>query len=357
MFLNGFQSTTLLKVDVKSYLSNRQQYVSINGFESSKLDVKCGVPQGSTLGPLLFLLYINDLNFSLKKSIASHFADDTCITYASKKMKSLETVLNQDLKLTSDWLKANRLSLNVDKTKLLIFKSKQKRLDNNNFSIKINGSKIEPTDHVKYLGLYLDKNLSWNAQVNQLTKKLSRSNGILCKLRHLVPKKIIISVYYAIFYSHLLYGCPVWSLTTENMFNSITVLQKKCIRIMNFAPFNSHTNDLFADNNILKFKDIIQMEQIKLVYEYKNNNLPIELNNLFKLNSDVHSHFTRNVANEGLHIPQIFTTIFGEKSLKYSAAVNWNRFIDQHKGINNFKSVGALSTYLKNFFLSVYKDK
>ena len=94
--------------------------MSIHGFESSKLDITYGVPQGSTLGPLLFLLYINDLRFSLKRSIASHFADYMSITYASKKMKSLETVLNQDLKMTSDWLKANILSLNVDKSKLII---------------------------------------------------------------------------------------------------------------------------------------------------------------------------------------------------------------------------------------------
>ena len=147
---------------IKSFLSNRQQYVSINGFDSCKLDIKCGVPQGSTLGPLLFLLYINDLRLALTKSITSHFADDTCIMYANKKMKSLETVLNLDLKITSDWLKANKLSLNVDKSKLVIFKSKQKRFDNNDISIKLNGCKLNPTDHVKYLGLYLDKNLNWN---------------------------------------------------------------------------------------------------------------------------------------------------------------------------------------------------
>ena len=87
---------------IKSFLSNRQQYVSINGLDSCKLDVKCGVPQGSTLGPLLFLLYINDLQLSMNKSTASHFADDTCITYADKKMKSLEVILNQDLKITCD---------------------------------------------------------------------------------------------------------------------------------------------------------------------------------------------------------------------------------------------------------------
>ena len=110
----GFRGNSQLLI--KSFLSNRQQYVSINRFDSSKLDIHCGVPQGSILGPLLFLLYINDLRF----------ADDMCILYASNKLKSIETVLNCDLKLISDWLKANRLSLNVDNSKLLMFKSKQR---------------------------------------------------------------------------------------------------------------------------------------------------------------------------------------------------------------------------------------
>ena len=341
---------------IKSFLSNRQQYVSINGFDSPKLEVKCGVPQGSTLGPLLFLLYINDLRLNLIKSSCSHFADDTCITYANRKMKSLETVLNQDLNITSDWMKANRLSLNVDKSKLIIFKSRQKKFDNNNISIKLNGSKLDPIDHVKYLGLYLDRNLSWNVQIKHLSNQLSRSNGILCKLRHFVPKKTLISVYYSIFYSHMLYGCPIWSLTSLNNLNSITVLQKRCIRIMNFAPFNSHSNDLFAENNILKFNDIIQIEQLKLVYDFKNKNLPDELLTLFNLNSDIHSHFTRNAANVGLHVPQINSTNFGERSLKYTASINWNNFVKYHKEIIDFKSIRSLKKYLNNYFLSLYKD-
>ena len=90
---------------------------------------------------------------------------------------------------------------------------------------------------------------------------------------------------------------------------------------MNVAPFNSRTNDLFVNYNILKFKDIIHMEQIKIAYKFINKCLPVELLNVFKLNSDVHSHLTRNVANKGLQFPQIYTTSFGKKSLKYSAAV------------------------------------
>ena len=103
----GFRGNSHLLI--KSFLSNRKQFVSINGFNSSHLEITCGVPQGSTLGPLLFLLYINDLNFSLTNAISSHFADDTCIMFGSSKPKTLETVLNCDLKKISDWLKANRL--------------------------------------------------------------------------------------------------------------------------------------------------------------------------------------------------------------------------------------------------------
>ena len=114
-------------------------------------------------------------------------------------------------------------------------------------------AKWNSLNSVKYLGLYLDENLSWSVHINQLSKKLSRYNGILSKVRYFLPERTIISLYYAIFYSHLPHGCPVWSLATENMLNTITVLQKKCARIMNFAPFNSHTNDLFVSNNILKF--------------------------------------------------------------------------------------------------------
>ena len=340
---------------IQSFLSNRHQYVTINGFDSSQLEIKCGVPQGSTLGPLLFLLYINDLRYSLKKSIASHFADDTSITFSSKKIKTVETILNTDLKSISDWLKANRLSLNVDKSKLLIFRSKQRKLDLNNISIKIEGSRLIPCDSVKYLGLYLDKNLSWDFHVNQLSKKLSRTNGILSKIRHFVTMKILISLYYSIFYSHILYGCSVWSMTTKSNLDIITVLQKKCIRIMNHAPFNSHTNELFIKNELIKLEDIIKIEQLKLVFDFKIKKLPIDLKNLFQLNSEIHTHLTRNVINEGIYVPQINTSSYGNNSIRYSAPVIWNALIKNSNEINNIKTLLKLKLYLKNYYLSKYK--
>ena len=350
----GFRGISQLLI--KSFLTNRKQYVSINGFNSSEKNVICGVPQGSTLGPLLFLLYINDLHYSMNYSIASHFADDTCITFSAKKIKTVETVLNCDLKILSDWLKANRLSLNVDKSKLILFKSKRKIIPENSFSIKLNGHRLETTDNVKYLGLYLDKNLSFDYHINQLSKKLGRANGILAKLRHFTPKDTLISIYYSIFYSHILYGCPVWSLTSVNNLQIISVLQKKCLRIINFAQFNSHTNKLFFDNKIIKLEDIIKLQLMKLVFDFKHKNLPDELSNLFRLNSEINSYYTRNVSNEGLFIPKIKTKSFGINSLKYSAPTMWNSFLKKLNSINSFNNAHSLDKFLKKYFLTIYGE-
>ena len=166
----GFRGKSLHLI--QSFLNNRKQFVSSNGFESSKLNITCGVPQGSTLGPLLFLIYLNDLRFSLNKSNSNHFADDACLTYAGKKIKTLETGLNTDLKATSEWLKANRLSLNVKISQLLIFHSKFKKVDITRFSIKFEGIKLIPSKYVKYLGFYIDENLSWGTHINELSEKL-----------------------------------------------------------------------------------------------------------------------------------------------------------------------------------------
>ena len=112
-------------------------------------------------------------------------------------------------------------------------------------------------DYVKYLGMYIDKYLSWNFHILQLSKKLSRANGILSKLRYYAPFKTCLQVYYAIFYSHLTYGCNIWGLTSEENLKNVEILQKKCLRIMTFSDFGSHTNQLFIDHKILKVREVI----------------------------------------------------------------------------------------------------
>ena len=172
------------------------------------MSVKCGVPQGSTLGPLLFLLYIDDVNSVFNKPITIHFADDTHLSYASKKLSTIESVTNCELKELTEWLRSNKLSLNSGKSgksELVIFRSKTKK-EPDEITITINKFKLSPVSNVNYLGVVLDEFLSWDAHINKLCKKLAQTNGILSKFRHYVPQKTCISVYFSLLYSFILHG-------------------------------------------------------------------------------------------------------------------------------------------------------
>ena len=148
----------------ESYLTDRKQFVYFNGVSSDTLSISCGVPQGSVLGPLLFLLYINDLpNISSKLSLFL-FADDTNIYYESKNLEEIEKTVNAELKLLSQWLNVNRLALNVSKTNFVIFRSNKKPL-NHNVVLIMNRKALEQKDHVKYLGVLMDEHLLWKYQI------------------------------------------------------------------------------------------------------------------------------------------------------------------------------------------------
>ena len=134
-----------------------------------------------------------------------------------------------------------------------------------------------------------------------MNAKLNRTNGILSKLHHYVPKKTMLSVYYALFYSHMTYGSLVWSLTTQKKLDSVFRLQKKSIRIINFANFNQRTNPLFLDDRIIKFPDVIKLNQLMLVQQFNNKTLPGELENLMEHIANIHNHCTRSSSNSGLH--------------------------------------------------------
>ena len=338
---------------IKSFLSNREQFVYINGYESPKEKVTCGVPQGSTLGPLLFLLYINDLRFTLKHSEASHFADDTAIICQSRNKNKLEINLNNDLSCLSEWLNANRLSLNVDKTKLLIFRSKKSNINPSDIKIKLANTRLKVSSHVKYFGDFLDEHLSWTCH-NNLSTSLSRINSILSKLRHFAPFTSLIAVYYALFYSKLLYGSPTLYLASSPNLNTIKILQKKCIRIINFSPFNTHTNPLFAENKLLKFDDIITYGRHKTVFDFYKGYLPEDLQDLFKFSENIHTDNTRNSSNDGLFLPKVESTNFGIYSIRYKAPTVWNQYIKDFPNMRKLKSSNQFKTSLRKHFLSTY---
>ena len=162
----------------RSYLTGRQQCVCVNGTSSSYLDINCGVPQGSVLGPLLFLLYINDLPNISKILDFFLFADDTNIFYKSKSLLKLQIKLNKELRKLYLWLNINRLSLNIDKTNFIIFHPYNKPI-HQHITLLINKKAIKETNFIKYLGVLVDSTLSWNYLINNISKKISRAIGIM----------------------------------------------------------------------------------------------------------------------------------------------------------------------------------
>ena len=182
--------------------------------------MKYGLPQGSVLGPLLFLVYINDLHKAIKFSTIHHFAGDTNLLVVNDSIKKLQKRVNLDLRFLCKWLKANKISLNASKTELLIFRHPNKQI-NYDLKIKIDGKKIIPSTSVKYLGILIDCHLNWHFHANELSVKLQRAIGMLTKIRHYVKFETLRMIYYGIFSSILLYGSQIWGQINNHPINKL----------------------------------------------------------------------------------------------------------------------------------------
>ena len=337
-----------------SFLSNRMQFRSINKSQSGKRELKYCVSHGSVLGPLLFILFINDLHKNVEFSTVHHFADDTNMLLVEKSLKKLNRHINRDLKLVVEWIRANKLSLNTSKTDLIIFKSRNKTITKH-LNFRISSQKIQPTSQVKYLGVTLQDDLHWAAHLGNLRKKLSHSIALLSKTRHHVPKHLLGTLYYSLFNSHLIYACEIWGQNqTNQLFKRLLLLQEKAIRIINFQPHKSSSNNLFKENRILKISDYINYKHALFVRNsLRKENLPI-FNNMFTSLGINHTHNTSAATNHLLDIPQKQTTHYGTYSMTCTASVTWNdilrntsqNFVDCK--ITEFKRT-ILQTYLAKY--------
>lgn len=312
---------------LKSYLVNRKQNVVFDGVSSEYRDISCGVPQGSILGPLLFLLYINDMHSSVKYSTIHHFADDTNLLYSNKDLKLLRKHMNEDLKLIFDWLCANRLSLNVSKTEFIIFKPPKCNYSER-ITLNLNNTKIYESKKIKYLGLIMDEKLTWKYHIFELRKKLNRTVGILYKMQKLkCQQKILLSVYYALFHSHLNYGLCVWGHADDQYVEQIKLAQKRAIRVIAGAKFSSPSEPLFKELGILNVDDLFTHQYACLMWDHQNGHLPLCFKNYFQNVSDVHNHYTRRAAKDKL-CEIGYNTKHGRTNFKYHGAKIYNSIND-----------------------------
>ena len=323
---------------LESYLSNRNQKCQIQGSVSSEKLIKCGVPQGSILGPLFFLLYINDLPQCLDKTKPRLFADDTNLTVSGDSITYLETAVNSDLEKLRKWLIANKLSLNVAKTEFMLIGSKQmiKNISNLQLNVKIENESIKQVYESKTLGVTIDQHLSWKTNTENICKKITSGISALRRLKEFADKQTLLSVYNAIVRPYFDYCCEVWDVFGETQSKRLQKLQNRAARIiLNMSNDIDHSVALQA----LGWKPLKterKKSKAKIMYKLLNKMGPKSLSNLFTYKGEVTNYKLRNISSS-LCLPQPRTNNM-KKSFVYDGAHLWNSIPKEIRESKSFSS-------------------
>ena len=321
---------------IKSYLTDREQCVQINNTLSDMDFISYGVPQGSILGPLLFLLYINDIASTSKILSFYLFADDTTIFYSHKDIKTLEKTINQELLHITDWLIANKLSLNVSKTKVLLFRTKNES-NAQKINICLNGVKLEESVYAKYLGVLIDNKLTFEHHIHQVKSKLVKGNVILAKVRHYAPYKVIHNTYNAHIQPHVDYGLNVWGYAADTHLQDIVSQMKKALHIINFKKKDyPDTASLYKNSKILPFEQNTALCTGKLLWKIANDFIDSDLNSLFR---------KKNASSFYLPYRRLQIT---QRCISYKGVQTWNRI---PQDIRNSMSPNTFKTKFKSYLL------
>ena len=331
---------------IESYRNSRTQFVSINNCQSQTKPIDIGVPQGSILGPLLFLIYINDLHNAVTKPRL--FADDTCLVLSNPSLTALETNCNLELKKLQNWCNANKLQINPKKSAFILIPPK---LNNLNPEIKLSygDSTITGLDSIKYLGVSLDKKLDFKIHIENMVSKFSNSIGILSKLRDVLPPSTLHLLYFSLVHPHLLYGLPLWGSTFSSYLAKLQRLQNKAIRIISNS-FSSSITPQFHKLGILKIHDLYAYEISKLMHQHSKQLLPSGLLSCFNSLTPIHDRHTRPKTQNNLYLPK-YSTNRCQKSFKFQGAKVWNSLSSELKTL----SYSRFKTLLKNKFLESYR--
>lgn len=310
----------------RSYLTSRQQYVSISTSSSDKLKVHTGVPQGSILGPLLFNMYINDIVNIASDANFYIYADDTTVFVSDVDIEKVIAKANTVLQAIHQWTKANYLVINTKKTKAVLYRPKNKLADCP-VNIRLGENYIDVVKSVKVLGVYFSANLSWDAHISYVRSRISRPIGIMNRLRHTLPKHVKILLYNSLIFSTLRYCLLVWGTANTNAVKGLLVTQKRAIRIIADVPYDHHTQHLFTALNFIKITYLYKFLLLKAYLSaVKHNNecmlslVPLEWFPPYSR----HSHL--------LKIP-LYRTNYGHQSLSYTLPSTLNFYHMQNINI------------------------
>ena len=278
----------------RSYLSDRSQYVEIDNACSSIKNITAGVPQGSILGPLLFIIYVNDINCASSKFEAILYADDTSLNSIIKVFGNngnTSLIINNELILVYEWLNANKLSLNISKTKYMYVRYPQRRSNSLPvLDIYIEGNKIERVTTFDFLGVTINETLTWKDHIQKLCAKISKVIGIIGKCKKFLHSSVLLKIYNALILSRINYGILCWGFENKRIYK----LQKKALRLICKTHYLAHSDPLFIDLNTMKVKEIYIRHCLKFYYNHEKGWLPSYFNNFLVRNINNHDHNTRH---------------------------------------------------------------
>ena len=308
-----------------SYLSNRKQKVSLNGCVSDFKEITAGVPQGSILGPLLFIIFINDI-FMHESSVdnkSSLYADDSSFYTVGNTVAEIETNLNQDLKKVTDWCTRNRMFINKTKTKSMLLCTRQKRIYlESTLKINIDNDYLENTQSEKVLGVTIDESLCWTDQVDKTYKKIIFNLHSLKEIKKKLPVKERLFFHNCYILPHLNYCCSVWGYCPANQRNRISKFQKRVASLILDADLSILSSDLFKKLKCLPFPKYVEYQQAVTVYRSINGLNLHYINKLFLYTQENHSYGTRHATSSLLTLPKCNKPI-GQKCISYSGPKVW----------------------------------
>ena len=309
------------------------QCTEIGDTQSKLTYIKHGVPQGSILGPLLFLLYINDIVMSSPVFKFILFADDTSLFYSHKNKHDAINILNAELSKISQWLAANKLSLNVSKSKLLVFSNqKHDNVNVDTLKLTLNGETLKEVNWAKYLGVLIDNKLSWKNQIDAIKLKLSKGVGLLAKIRHFVPRSVLRSLYFSFINPHVDYNILNWGMASPTNLDPIDKKIKKAVRIISFKDSDHPSAPLYKNLKILPLSNSLELRQAKHMWKLINGFLSPSMSSQFNFNerTGFSISFSRLVSLQ--------------RFILFTGPITWNQVPDI---IKNKSSLNSFTKFLK----------
>lgn len=327
----GFSSSAVQWFE--SYLTGRRQRTEFHGQTSPEIENPYGVPQGSVLGPLLFILYINDIHTAINHCKLHLFADDTLLTISSKNITDAIAKINIDLQRLSHWLQINKLKLNINKTKYMIFGKSNVHAQTKHI-IHINGEYIDRVNNFKYLGIVIDDKLKFHTHVQHIIKQIAKKIGILYRASKQLTTQARVTVYSSMLKPHFQYCSTILFLCTNCDIDKLQIQQNKIMRLILKCSYDTHIHDMLHELKWLSVRQLIYYNVLVFIYKMQHNLLPMYLCNNIKYIYQHHSINTRTRNN--IKLPN-FTKTSTQNSLYWRGFQMYNTVPSTLKNLNVHK--------------------